>query len=48
LLRKRFTAGDKSERVSRALAALNEDERIKLSPEQWKWIAEDADLDEPA
>ncbi len=48
LLRKRLTPGDKTERVSRALAALNEEERIKLSPEQWKWIAEDADLEEPA
>jgi hypothetical protein len=34
--------------VSRALAALNEEESINLSPEQWKWIAEDADLEEPA
>ena len=47
-VRKQFTPGDKSERVSRALAALSEEERIKLSPEQWKWVAEDADLDEPA
>jgi hypothetical protein len=30
------------------LAALNEEERIKLSPEQWKWVAEDPDLEEPA
>ena len=48
LLRKQFTPGDKNERVSRALAALNEEERIKLSPEQWKWVAEDADLEDPA
>lgn len=46
--RKQFTPEDKAERVSRALAALNEEERIKLSPDQWKWIAEDADLEEPA
>ncbi len=48
LLRKQFTPEDKTERVSRALAALNEEERINLSPEQWKWVAEDADLEEPA
>ena len=47
-VRKQFTLADKTERVSRALAALNEEERIKLSPEQWKWVAEDADLEEPA
>jgi len=48
LLRKQFTPGDKTERASRALAALNEEERIKLFPEQWKWVAEDADLEDPA
>ena len=47
-LRQQFTPEDKTERVSRALAALNEEEHIKLSPEQWKWVAEDADLEEPA
>jgi hypothetical protein len=47
-VRRRFTSEDKTKRVSRALAALNEEEGIKLSPEQWKWVAEDADLEEPA
>ena len=47
-VRKQFTSEDKTQRVSRALVALNEEERIKLSPEQWKWVAEDADLDDPA
>jgi len=47
-VRKQFPPGDKAQRVSRALAALNEEERIKLSPEQWKWVAEDPDLEEPA
>jgi hypothetical protein len=47
-VRKQFTPGDKTQRISRALAALNEEERIKLSREQWKWVAEDADLEEPA
>jgi hypothetical protein len=47
-VRKQFTPGDKAQRVSRAQAALNEEERIKLSPEQWKWVAEDTDLEELA
>jgi hypothetical protein len=47
-VRKQFTPEDKNQRVSRAQAALNEEEHIKLSPEQWKWVAEDADLEEPA
>ena len=47
-VRKQFAPEDKTKRVSRALAALNEEEPIKLSPEQWKWVAEDADLEEPA
>ena len=46
MVQKQFTADDKAERVSRALAALNEDEPIKLSPEQWRWVAEDVDLEE--
>jgi len=46
-VRKHFTPEDKAQRVSRALAALNEEQRINLSPEQWRWIAEDADLEEP-
>jgi hypothetical protein len=36
----------KAQRVSLALAALNEEEKIKLSPEQWRWVAEDADLED--
>ena len=47
-LRKQFPAGDKPERVSHALAALHEEKCVKLSPEQWKCVAEDPDLEEPA
>jgi hypothetical protein len=47
-VRKQFTPEGKAQRVSRALAALNEEESIKLSPEQWKWVAEDPDLEDPA
>jgi hypothetical protein len=47
-VRKQFPPEAKDQRVSRALAALHEEERIKLSPEQWKWVAEDPDLEQPA
>ena len=46
MVQKQFTPADKAERVSRALAALNEEEPTKLSPEQWRWVAEDVDLEE--
>jgi len=46
MVQKRFTPEDKAERVSRALAAINEEEPIKLSPEQWRRVAEDVDLEE--
>jgi hypothetical protein len=46
LIRKRFPPEGKAERVGRALAALNQDATIHLTPEQWKWVAEDADLDD--
>ena len=46
MVQKQFTPQEKAERVSRALAALNEEEPIKLSPEQWRWVAEDVELEE--
>jgi len=46
MVQKQFTPQDKAERVSRALAALNKEEPIKLSPEQWRWVAEDVELEE--
>lgn len=48
LIRKQFTPEGKAERVSRALAALNEQEPIKLAPAEWRWVAEDADLEDQA
>jgi hypothetical protein len=45
-LREQFPPEGKAQRVSLALAALNEEEKIKLSPEQWRWVAEDADLED--
>ena len=46
LVRKRFPPEGKAERVARGLAALHQDEKIKLTPEEWKWVAEDPDLED--
>ncbi|MGH9691698.1 MAG: hypothetical protein ACRD4C_11555 [Candidatus Acidiferrales bacterium] len=43
-MKQRFTPKGKSERVANALAALHREQPIKLSLEDWKWVAEDADL----
>jgi hypothetical protein len=47
-VQQRFTPEDKTERVSRALPALKQYEPMELSPEQWRWVAENVDLDEQA
>ena len=46
LIRKQFPPQGKADRVARALAALNQDPAIRLTHEQWKWIAEDSDLED--
>ena len=46
LVKQRFTPEGKAARVAKALAALYQEEPIKLSPEEWKWVAEDADLED--
>ena len=46
LVKQRFTREDKAERVAKALTALYQEEPIKLSPTEWKWVAEDADLED--
>jgi hypothetical protein len=46
LVMQRFTPEGKAARVAKALAALYQEEPIKLSPEEWKWVAEDADLED--
>jgi len=46
LIRQRFPVEGKAERIARALAALQQDEPIHLTPEQWKQIAEDPDLED--
>ena len=46
LKRQRFTAKGREERIAQSLAALNQPEVINLTPEQWKYFAEDPDLDD--
>lgn len=46
LIRKHFPPSGKADRVARGLAALHQEERIKLSREEWKWVAEDPDLED--
>ena len=46
LKRKRFTAEDRAERIERSLAALNQPETLRLTPQEWRFFAEDPDLDD--
>ncbi len=46
LMKQRFTPEGKAERVARALAALHQEEPIKLSPEDWKWVADGANVED--
>jgi len=46
LIQKRFPPEGKAERVARGLAALHQEEKIKLTPKEWKWVAEDPDLED--
>ena len=46
LKRKRFTAQGRVERIQRSLAALNQPETLRLTPQQWRFFAEDPDLDD--
>ncbi len=46
LIKQRFTPEGKEERVAKALAALYQEEPIHLSREEWKWMAEDAELED--
>ncbi len=46
LIKERFAPEGKAERIAKALEALYQEEPIKLSPEEWKWVAEDADLED--
>ena len=44
----RFPVKGRAERVARSLAALAESDEvvIRLTPEEWNWIAEDPDLED--
>jgi hypothetical protein len=46
LKRERFTPENKAERITRSLAALDQVERIDLTPSEWRFIAEDPDLED--
>jgi len=46
LVKRRFPPDGKEGRVERARAALYQEQPIKLSPEEWKWVAEDLDLED--
>lgn len=46
LARKQFTPEGKAERISRALAALNQEQSIKLTAAEWRWVAEDVDFED--
>lgn len=42
----RFAPETKAERVTRSLAALDQVERIDLTPADWRFVAEDPDLED--
>jgi uncharacterized membrane protein len=46
LIKQRFPAEGKAERVAKALVALHQEEPIKLRAEEWKWVAEDVELED--
>jgi len=46
LVKQRFPADGKAERVAKALAALHQEEPIKLGPEEWRWVAENIELED--
>jgi hypothetical protein len=46
LIKERFPQHGKAERIARALTAFHQEEPIKLSPAEWKWVAEGVDLED--
>lgn len=46
LKRVRFTPENKAERITRSLAALDQIERIQLTPSEWRVVAEDPDIED--
>jgi hypothetical protein len=45
-LRQHFDPKTKAERAARSRDALNKPSSIRLAPEEWRWIAEDPDLED--
>lgn len=46
LIRERFSPEGKTERVAKSLAALNQEGSIVLTPQEWRFIAEDVDVED--
>jgi hypothetical protein len=46
LKREKFTPEDSRERAARSLAALNQEETIRLTPEGWRWAAEELEVED--
>ena len=46
LKRKRFTPQDRTARIQRSLDALNQPETLQLTAQEWRFFAEDPDLDD--
>ena len=46
LKRLHFSAAGRNERVARSLGALNQPETLRLTPEEWRFFAEDVDLED--
>src|SRR6266498_1171724 len=46
LKRKRFTTADRTARIQRSLAALNQPETLQLTAQEWHFFSEDPDLDD--
>ena len=45
LKRQRFTPQGKAERVARSLAALGEEEKIHMTRDEWRFFAENPDIE---
>jgi hypothetical protein len=46
LKRKHFTGQDRTRRIERSLAALHQPETLQLTPQEWRFFAEDPDLND--
>ena len=41
-----FSTAGRNERIAKSLAALNQPETLKMTPEEWRFFAEDVDLED--